>query len=195
MWEFLQKKKPLRASKGQFSSERLSEVFPPLVLHLRSSSRKSGSEKGVFWKRGLFRKVHFLENLEILEILETPRLWKQRRIRPLSRDSRECRDFRDSSDSSSEKTPFVMTPFSGPELGFSGPATGVIWAWACRLLVSKRPQTESKRSQNRLFFYYSTLFDSVLEILGKLFYLQLELVLLTVKILCSQSLKALVRPT
>ena len=35
----------------------------------------SGSEKGVFWKRGLFRKVHFLEvleNLEILEILEKP---------------------------------------------------------------------------------------------------------------------------
>ena len=33
----------------------------------------SGSEEGVFWKRGLFRKVHFLEvleNLEILEILE-----------------------------------------------------------------------------------------------------------------------------
>ena len=31
-------------------------------------------KKGVFWKRGLFRKVHFfleiLENLEILEILE-----------------------------------------------------------------------------------------------------------------------------
>ena len=38
MWEFLEKKKPLRASKGQFSSERLSEAFPPLVLHLRSSS-------------------------------------------------------------------------------------------------------------------------------------------------------------
>ena len=32
----------------------------------------SASEKGVFWKRGLFRKVHFLENLEILEILENP---------------------------------------------------------------------------------------------------------------------------
>ena len=35
----------------------------------------SGSEKGVFWKRGLFRKVHsleILENLEILEILENP---------------------------------------------------------------------------------------------------------------------------
>ena len=36
----------------------------------------SGSEKGVFWKRGLFKEVHFLEileNLEILEILEIPR--------------------------------------------------------------------------------------------------------------------------
>ena len=46
---------------------------------------KSGSEKGVFWKRGLFRKVHFLEtleNLEILEILENPQTGKQRRIRP-----------------------------------------------------------------------------------------------------------------
>ena len=33
-----EEKNPLRASKGQFSSERLSEAFPPLVLHLRSSS-------------------------------------------------------------------------------------------------------------------------------------------------------------
>ena len=34
-----------------------------------------GFGKGVFWKRGLFRKVHFLEileSLEILEILENP---------------------------------------------------------------------------------------------------------------------------
>ena len=30
----------------------------------------SGSEKGVFWKRGLFRNVHFLEILENLEIRE-----------------------------------------------------------------------------------------------------------------------------
>ena len=45
-------------------------------------------EKGVFWKRGLFRKVHFLE---ILENLENP---------TISRDSRESRDFRDSRDSS-----------------------------------------------------------------------------------------------
>ena len=37
--------------------------------------KEAGSEKRVFWKRGLFRKVHFLEileNLEILEILENP---------------------------------------------------------------------------------------------------------------------------
>ena len=31
-----------------------------------------GSEKGVFWKRGLFRKVHFLEVLENLEFLREP---------------------------------------------------------------------------------------------------------------------------
>ena len=39
---------------------------------LRPLASQSGSEKGVFWKRGLFRKVHFeiLENLEILEILQ-----------------------------------------------------------------------------------------------------------------------------
>ena len=33
--------------------------------------KKSGPEKGVFWKRGLFRKVHFLEMLEIQENLQT----------------------------------------------------------------------------------------------------------------------------
>ena len=36
------------------------------------SSAPSGSEKGVFWKRRLFRKVHLLEHLESLEILENP---------------------------------------------------------------------------------------------------------------------------
>ena len=83
----------------------------------------SGSEKGVFWKRGLFRKVHFLEileNLEILEILENPQTLENKgdfQKSPFSRDSREFRDFRDSRDFSSGKTPFVMTPFSGPESG------------------------------------------------------------------------------
>ena len=50
-------------SGGQPSQDMVLLVFP------------SGSEKGVFWKRGVFRKVHFLEileNLEILEILEDP---------------------------------------------------------------------------------------------------------------------------
>ena len=48
-----------------------------VVPHVHPSSARlySGLEKGVFWKRGVFRKVHFLEileNLEILEILENP---------------------------------------------------------------------------------------------------------------------------
>ena len=41
--------------------------------HLGQKFQISGSEKGVFWKRDLFKRVHFLEileNLEILEILE-----------------------------------------------------------------------------------------------------------------------------
>ena len=45
------------------------------VLPLLCVCTLSGSEKGVFWKRGLFRTVHFLEileNLEILEFLEKP---------------------------------------------------------------------------------------------------------------------------
>ena len=65
-----------------------------------------GSEQGVFWKRGLFRKIHFLEVLEILGDCA-----KERRIRPFSRDSRDSREFRDSRysrDSSSEKDPFVI---------------------------------------------------------------------------------------
>ena len=40
-----------------------------------SLGKLSGSEKGVFWKRGLLREVHFLdilENLEILEVFENP---------------------------------------------------------------------------------------------------------------------------
>ena len=46
------------------------------VVHAPQQPQHSGSEKGVFWKRGLFRKVHFLEileNLEVLEILDNPK--------------------------------------------------------------------------------------------------------------------------
>ena len=43
------------------------------MSNLACSSQFSGSEKGVFWKRGLFRKVHF-PSRDSLEILENPRL-------------------------------------------------------------------------------------------------------------------------
>ena len=79
----------------------------------------SGSEKGVFWKRGSFQKSPFSrdsrEFRDFRVFREPPGCGKQRRIRPFSRDSKESRDFRDSRDCASEKTPFVMTPFSGPE--------------------------------------------------------------------------------
>ena len=125
--------------------------FRPAAIEICCQKpRISGSEKGVFWKRGLFRKAHFLENLEnlenleileILEILEnSPDCGKQRRIRPFSRDCREFRDFRDSRDFSGEKTPFVMTPFSGPE--------NIIPAWEsrfqCRLELRVRLRRNSR---------------------------------------------------
>ena len=68
-------------------------------------SQRSGSEKGVFWERGLFRRVHVLEILEIenLEILErAPTVWK---TKPNSTIFLEIPEN------------LVMTPFSGPELG------------------------------------------------------------------------------
>ena len=78
----------------------------------------------------LFRKVHFLEtleNLEILETLENPQNVENKgesghfleileNLDRGFRDSREFRGFRDSRDSSTEKAPFVMAPFSGPDL-------------------------------------------------------------------------------
>ena len=39
-------------------------------------------------------------------------MWKTKENPTISRDSRESRDYRDSC---SENTPFVVTPFSGPE--------------------------------------------------------------------------------
>ena len=42
-----------------------------LYVFFSPPSLGSGLEKGVFWKRGLFRKVHFLEILEILENPQT----------------------------------------------------------------------------------------------------------------------------
>ena len=48
-------------------------------------------KKGVFWKRGLFRKVHLLEILENLEILKCHRLWLS--------EFRDSRNFREPPDS------------------------------------------------------------------------------------------------
>ena len=77
----------------------------------------SGSEKGVFWKRGLFRKIHFLEileNLEILEFLENPQTVEKKGDSDHFLEILENLEILER-DSSSEKTPFVMTPFSGPD--------------------------------------------------------------------------------
>ena len=46
---------------------------PLLQKKLLLQTEIFGFGKGVFWKRGLFGKVHFLENSEIREILENPK--------------------------------------------------------------------------------------------------------------------------
>ena len=83
-------------------------------VNCQNRVRKKGSfqtfGKGAFSEKSSFRE--FRDSRDSRELLDCG---KQRRIRPFSRDSREFRDFRDSRDSSSEKTPFVMTPFSGSD--------------------------------------------------------------------------------
>ena len=89
-----------------------------------------GFGKRGLWEKGIFQGVsdHFLEILENLEDSRVPREPPEcGNLRPFTRDSRECRDFGDSRDFFSEKTPFVMTPFSGPNRRvFSG-----VGAWGC----------------------------------------------------------------
>ena len=71
-----------------------------------------------FGKRGVLEKGSFqkspcleiLESFEILAILENPQTLEN--TGESDQRFRESRDFGDSRDSSSEKTPFVMTPFS-----------------------------------------------------------------------------------
>ena len=86
--------------------------------------RKSGSEKGVLWKRGHFRKVHFLEtleNLEILEFLENPQTVENKGESDHFLEILENLEILEIlRDSATEKTPFVMTPFSGPEKRYRG---------------------------------------------------------------------------
>ena len=71
-------------------------------------------EKGSFQKSPFSRD--FREFRDSRDFREPPDCGKQRRIRPFPR---EFREFRDSRDSSSEKTPFVMTPFSVPDFVIS----------------------------------------------------------------------------
>ena len=70
-----------------------------------SKKRRAASKKTSIVSKKILNFLEVLENSESVQ--------KQKRIRPFSRDPGEY--FRDSRDSSSEKTPFVMTPFSGPE--------------------------------------------------------------------------------
>ena len=67
-YRYLERAQPhLLKREGQEPAAASTLATPAQVLQ---ADQKSGSEKGVFWKRGLFRKVHFLEILENLEILE-----------------------------------------------------------------------------------------------------------------------------
>ena len=75
----------------------------------------SGPETGVL-EKGLVRKVQILEileNLEILEILENPQSVENKGKSDHFPEIPENLEI--SRDSSIEKTPFVMTPFSGPK--------------------------------------------------------------------------------
>ena len=67
-----------------------------------------GKKRGLL-EKGSFRKGHFLEILETSESPEFPENPQTVEKKGVSRDFRDSRDF------SSEKTPFVMTPFSGSE--------------------------------------------------------------------------------
>ena len=103
---FLQFFRPLSVMQEHMpiSTLRLAAREGKVVKHRLSGSAKGSFGKGVFSDLG---------NLEILEILQNPQTVETKENPTISRDSRE---FRDSRDSSSQKTPFAMTPFSGPEL-------------------------------------------------------------------------------
>ena len=92
-------------------------------------------EKGVFWKRGLLKNVHFLEileNLEILEFLEflefleNPQTTVEKKEEPdhLLETLENLEILEILGISPLEKTPFVITPFSGPLWRLLGPRVG-----------------------------------------------------------------------
>ena len=99
---------------------------PKVTQSLVGFGKRGLLEKGSFQKRPFSRDSR--EFRDSRDFRESPDCGKKGRIRPFSRDSREFRDFRDSRDSSSEKTPFVMTPFSGPDLGTKKHGNGNVQA-------------------------------------------------------------------
>ena len=129
-----------RPSQSAIFLSELRVVLPLIVLPLKTPTTKAGHIKagrsdvnfGGIWplgfgKRGLLEKGSFQKSLfsrdsrefrDARVSREPPDSGKRRRIRPFSRESR---DFRESRDSASEKTPFAMTPFSGPEPPRGGP--------------------------------------------------------------------------
>ena len=100
----------------------------PLVQHCIGFARRGLLEKGSFQKSSFSRDSRKFRDSR--DSREPPDCGKQRRLRPFSRASREFSNSRDSRGSSSDKTPFVMTPSSGPDLYVVGEickASGHIW--------------------------------------------------------------------
>ena len=121
LWGRERRLSKIRAKVAQFlgsKSALLSDIFRgSLTLKQNfANPRTSGSEKRGLLEKGSFQKSPFSrdsrEFRDTRVSREPPDFGKERRVQPFSRD---FRDFRDSRDFSSEKTPFVMTPFSGPE--------------------------------------------------------------------------------
>ena len=85
-----------------------------VIIFVLGFKKRALLEKGSFQKSTFSRDSR--EFRDSRDSREPPDCGKRRRVRPSSRDSREFRDFRDSRASSREKTPFVMAPFSGPDV-------------------------------------------------------------------------------
>ena len=100
------------AAVPQTSLEGIKKTFSTLFPTV-GFGKRGLLEKGSFHKSPFSR--YFREFRESRVSREPPDCGKERRFRRFPRDSRESRDFRDSRDFSSEKTSFVMTPFSGPD--------------------------------------------------------------------------------
>ena len=113
-------------------------------------------QKKVFFGKGSFQKSPFLEVVENSEILENCHTPENTRASDHFLEILE-RDCGDSGDSSSEKTPFVMTPFSGP---------GTIVQNAS----VERERERHERNKRVVFFTYGSFFSNLLVFLacGKL---------------------------